>query len=661
MMRRLLLLIVCIVFPVVNGVADTLNMTADEVHSDTKKEVVSLVGSATVQSQKITIHADLITIYKKEKRIVAEGNVHGHMSTTKFSGEKIEYFTEKGTANITSGSVVLSQDFVFQAKEIHYLGNDRYHLVDGSMTTCPDCCKKWSFDASQIKVRKEGYAFFDNLTFRVGKHHYMYLPKFIYPAKMKRTFGLLLPEIGNSSKQGFKYRQSLFIPIGDSMDATYTLDYYSKAGTGNGFEYRLARKPGEFGKFYVYTINDTLKDERRSFFDGSYHYYLPSGDKIRLQSFEGDDFNLIRDFTFRSYDLAMRSFFTDFSYEMNRPHFQFTVAATRRNILFTDGEKTFNDLPEIRLSSRALTLAGHRVRLDAGVGNVLNPNLDDSSFLSSFVKGEATRNFALGSFTVVDRFQAAFHGYGNNSALNNYSSLLGEVKLFTPALERQYGSTIHRVQFFAGLGYHNASETFPEFINDSEDYILPDGMYGSLGVESTLSSGDTTAIGGLYVTRNLSHNNYHNPNDTTQTSETSPLVGYLRMPFSSAVSFSLDARYDPALNTVDRMMFTANLGEHISASYLRAFTFGENDVRDSLIASIRGHLSENWTASFTADYDFKLSDFRYKMIQIRYYRDCIGMNITYRNNSYSTVTTNEFVISLVLRNIGEMFKYRLGL
>lgn len=659
-MKRLLLVLL-LAFPVLSGFADTLNMTADEVHSDTKKEIFTLLGSATVQSPKITIHADMITIYKKEKRVVAEGNVHGVMANGKFSGDGMVYHSDKGTADILNGSIVLNQDFVFRAKEIHYLGEDRYHLVDGSMTTCPECCEKWSFDASQIKVRKEGYAFFDNLTFRVGDHHYFYVPKFIYPAKMKRTFGLLIPDIGNSSKQGFKYRQSLFIPIGESMDATYTLDYYSKAGTGNGFEYRLARKPGEFGQFYVYTINDELKRERRSLFDGSYHYFLPSGDKIRLQSFEGDDFDLIRDFTFRQYDLAMRSYFTDFSYEMNRPHFQLTVSAMRRNMLFTDGETTFYNLPEIRFSSRALTFGGHRVRLDAGVGNVQNPNLDNSSFLSSFVRTEATRNFALGNFTVVDRFKAAFNSYGDNPVLNDFSSLLGEVKLFSPSLERNYGSTIHRVQLFAALGYHNASETFPEFINDSEDYVMPDGMYGSFGLESTLISGKTTAIGGFYVTRNLSGNNYHNPNDPVQTSETSPLVGYLRMPFSNGVSFSLDARYDPALDTVDRMMFTANFGEHVSASYLRAFTFGENETRDSLITAIQGHLSKNWTASFRADYDFSLNDFRYKMIQIRYYRDCIGMNITYRNNSYSTITTNEFTISLVLRDIGEMFKYRLGL
>ncbi|NOY24219.1 MAG: LPS-assembly protein LptD [Acidobacteria bacterium] len=660
-MKRLLLLILCLTLPVVNGFTDTLNMTADEVHSDTKKGIYTLIGSATVASLKITIHADMITIYKKDKRVVAEGNINGTMANGKFSGDKMVYLTEKGTADIINGSIVMNEGFVFKAKEIHYLGDDRYHLVDGSMTTCPDCCAKWSFDASQITVRKEGYAFFDNLTFRVGNHHYMYLPKFIYPAKMKRTFGLLNPEIGNSSKQGFKYRQSLFIPIGETMDATYTLDYYSKTGTGNGFEYRLARTPGEFGKFYIYTINDTVKGERRSIFDGSYHYFLPSGDKIRLQSFEGDDFDLIRDFTFRRYDLAMRSYFTDFSYEMNRSHFQLTVEARRRNILFTDGETTFYNLPEIRFSSRALTLAGHRVRVDAGVGDVQNPNVDDSSFLSSFVQSEATRNFSLGNFTVVDRFKAAFHNYGNNAVLNDFSSYLGEMKLFSPALEHHYGSSIHRVQFFAALGYHNASEAFPEFINDSEDYVLPDGMYGSLGVESTLSSGNTTAIGGLYVTRNLSGNDYHNPNDATRMSETSPLVGYLRIPFSSGISFSMDARYDPALNTMDRMMFTANLGEHLSASYLRAFTFGENETRDSLIAAIHGHLSKNWTASFRADYDFSLNDFRYKMIQIRYYRDCIGMNITYRNNSYSTITTNEFTISLILRNIGEMFKYRLGL
>ncbi|MCK5878444.1 MAG: hypothetical protein KAH24_01600, partial [Holophagae bacterium] len=73
MIKRLLLLVLCLAFPVVNGFTDTLNMTADEVHSDTKKEIFTLVGSATVESQKITLHADLITVYKKEKRIVAEG------------------------------------------------------------------------------------------------------------------------------------------------------------------------------------------------------------------------------------------------------------------------------------------------------------------------------------------------------------------------------------------------------------------------------------------------------------------------------------------------------------------------------------------------------------------------------------------------------------
>ncbi len=642
-------------------IGDTLDMSANEVHSDTRKSIYSLIGDATVRSTKITIHADLITIYKKEKRIVAEGNVHGTISGGKFSGESIVYHSGSGKADILNGSIVVDKDFVFRAAEIHYLGNNRYHMVKGSMTTCPTCCSHWSFDANQIKIRKEGYAFFDNLTFRIGKHHYFYLPKFIYPAKTERAFGLLIPEIGNSSRQGFKYRQSLFIPIGKSMDATYTLDYYSKAGTGNGFEYRLARKPGEFGRFYVYSIDDRLKGERRSFFDGHYHYFLPSGDKLRLRSFEGDDFNLIRDFTFRRYDLAMRSYYTDFSYELNREHFQATIAATRRNLLFTDGETTFYTLPEIRIASRGLGLGGHRLRIDAGIGKVENPNIDASGFLSTYVKAEATRNFALGNFTIVDQFKAAVHHYGNNPVLNDFSSWRGEVKLYFPTLERHYGPAVHRIRLFAALGEYSANKDFPQFINNIEDYIMPDGMYGRFGIESTLLSGSTTAIGGIYTARNLSGNRFHNPNDPSRTSGTAPLVGYLRLPFSNGIRFSLDARYDPALNAVDRMMLTASFGTHISASYLRAYTFGENETRDSLITAIRWRLGENWHAGFRADYDFSLNDFRYKMIQLRYYRDCIGMNITYRNNSYSTVTTNEFTISLVLRNIGEMFKYRLGL
>ncbi|NOZ14079.1 MAG: LPS-assembly protein LptD [Acidobacteria bacterium] len=661
-MKKLPILFCLLSLISINTIADTLNMSADEVHSDTKKGIFTLIGSATVKSEKVTIHADMITIYRKEKQVVAKGNVHGKMASGSFSGEKMVYSTQKGTADISDGSILLNQGFIFRAKEIHYLGKGRYHLVEGSMTTCPDCCARWSFDASEIKVKKEGYAFFDNLTFRIGNHHYMYLPKFIYPAKMKRTFGLLIPEIGNSSRQGFKYRQSLFIPIGESMDMTYTLDYYSKAGTGNGFEYRLARHPGEFGRFYLYSISNNLKGgERSSLFDGKYHDFLPSGDKIRLTSFEGDDFNLVRDFTFRQYDLAMRQYNTDFSYEINRPHFQLTLAAARRNILFTDGKKTFYNLPELRFSSRGLTLAGHRVRLDARIGNVKNPNMGDSAFLSSFIRSEARRSFSLGNFTVTDRFRVSVHQYGNNPVLNDFSSYLGEIRLYSPMLEHHYGSSVHQIRFFTAFGYHNASSGFPEFINDSEDYITPDGIYGSAGVESILISGNRTAIGGMYITRNLSGNMYHNPNDSSRESKTSPIIAYLRFPFSDSIRFSLDARFDPALNTLDRMMFTANFGEHISASYLRAFTFGENQIRDSLIAAIQGQLSENWSAAFRADYDFTLNDFRYKMIQLRYYRDCIGMNITYRNNSYSTVTTNEFTISLVLRNIGEMFKYRLGL
>ena len=109
------------------------------------------------------------------------------------------------------------------------------------------------------------------------------------------------------------------------------------------------------------------------------------------------------------------------------------------------------------------------------------------------------------------------------------------------------------------------------------------------------------------------------------------------------------------------MLLTSRFGSHVSLSYLRAYTFGESDTRDSVITSINGRLNNNWTAVFQADYDFSLNDFRSKLISVRYYKDCIGMNLTYRNNSYSTTTSNEFVISLVLRNIGELVKYRLGL
>ncbi len=352
--------------------SEELQMSADRVDRIPEENVVVLTGHAQVKGPELDISANVIRVFQETRKIEAEGDVRAVIQENHIEGSRIHYDLVNEAGTVFDGRLRLQDGTVFDADEIHTIGKDRFNLVNAAMTTCPDCCRYWSFHAENIRIKREGYAFFRKLSFRVGDHSWLYLPGFIYPAKTKRALGLLIPEIGNSSKLGFKYRQDLFIPIGDTMDVTYTHDYYSKAGTGTGFEFRLARTPDEYGRFYLYSIHDRLKDQRRSIFDAHYAYDTSWG-RIAFHSLEGDDFDLIRDFTFHEYDLAMRNFSSTFSVEIARDKYRLILAADRQNILFQDGEFLFSQTPVIHASWKTASLLNHQIRLQADARYLDNP------------------------------------------------------------------------------------------------------------------------------------------------------------------------------------------------------------------------------------------------------------------------------------------------
>lgn len=641
------------------GYCTELNMSAAQVDRFPERNLVVLTGNARVTTTELDIKAEIIRIFEKTKRIEAEHHVIATIRGNRIQGTRAVYDIPNESGTVFEGQLRLPDGIVFDASEIKTIGKDRFELTNASMTTCPDCCRHWTFNADRIRIRREGYAFFRNLSFRVGDRSWLYLPGFIYPAKTKRAFGLLIPEIGNSSKLGFKYRQDLFVPIGDSMDFTYTHDYYGTAGTGAGLEFRVARKPGEFGKFYLYSIHDKLVDDRRSLLQAEYRYNAPWG-RIALHSFEGDDFNLVRDFTFHEYDLAMRHFHSGLSLDIARDRYRLVAGLDRQNILFRDGEFLFSQTPILYASLRAGHLFNREIRIHADGRYVDNPRISSDAFAKGSLIVNSTGSTRMGPFRLVDSFRVGYRAYGENPVLDDHRVVHGELKLMSPDLERVYGLTVHRLHAFASVGYHDTDTVFPEILNDSDDFVHPDGLAVAAGLETTLDWGDRTAVGGVYTAWNLSDNRYHNPIEPERTSDSSPIIGFLELPFEQ-FGLDLNVRYDPTLNTLDKAWITARLSDTGSLSYVRAFTYGEDRLRNSLIASLQTPLTEHWSMRFRADYDFSLDDFRYREITLRYWRDCIGFNLTYRNNAYSVNTNNEFTVTLVLRNIGDFISYKLGL
>jgi LPS-assembly protein len=112
------------------------------------------------------------------------------------------------------------------------------------------------------------------------------LPALYWPLEQdQRSSGLLLPAIGTSSLRGFMFSQSAFWAISRSADATFTFDYFSKAGQGIGSEFRHAFMQEARGQARFYWLRGTryTKEEIDAglrpvpggwSLNGSHHQYL---------------------------------------------------------------------------------------------------------------------------------------------------------------------------------------------------------------------------------------------------------------------------------------------------------------------------------------------------------------------------------------------------
>jgi hypothetical protein len=209
-------------------------------------------------------------------------------------------------------------------------------------------------------------------------------------------------------------------------------------------------------------------------------------------------------------------------------------------------------------------------------------------------------------------------------------------------------------------GYRANSEEFPIKLYDLNDYINPDGFFLKAGVETAFVFNNKVTTGGLYVEKTFGDEFYHNSVLTDKMSDFAPVKGYVTLPFEN-FSLNLSGSYDTALNELETLSVNARFKNNIRLSYLKSYTYGEETKRDSAILSYSKQISNKWNASFLVDYDFKISDFRYQVYSITYYNKCIGFSLKYLNNTYTLRDDNEITISLILKDIGEFLKYKMGI
>ena len=101
-------------------------------------------------------------------------------------------------------------------------------------------------------------------TLRVGKVPVLYMPWFMFPTDERRRTGLLFPSISNSSRNGFDWRQPIYLNLAPNYDLTLNPRLMTSRGVQLGAQFRYLVEGGQGTLEGTWMPNDKLRDRDRS-------------------------------------------------------------------------------------------------------------------------------------------------------------------------------------------------------------------------------------------------------------------------------------------------------------------------------------------------------------------------------------------------------------
>ena len=168
-----------------------------------------------------------------------------------FTGDTLALNLSDLTGGISEGQIIIVPNgFRVKGEDINRLAPEEYSIRKGVFTSCPGDCPDWSFTASQIRIRKEGYLEARHAAFRILDVPVFYTPYLLYPITSERQTGILFPEFGFSDETGLESSWPVFVTLGPYADITLTPRTFSRDATAMGIQARYRLDYGGGGDYY---------------------------------------------------------------------------------------------------------------------------------------------------------------------------------------------------------------------------------------------------------------------------------------------------------------------------------------------------------------------------------------------------------------------------
>lgn len=352
-----------------------VEITADYLTYDKDTATYHAEGNVVITQESTTLITDEAMLNTASGVASARGNVVViDEGGNTLKSDNVTLNLKEKTAVVARGRIFFKREHVYIAGDpITKTGDVTYKLEKATFTTC-DCeegeSPAWSLYLSRGKVTIGEFLTGTNAFFYIKSVPVLYSPYVSAPIKRDRQTGFLQPKPGFSRLRGFVFRDSFFWATSDNTDATFSIDYESSRGVGEGAEFRYIRNRDSAGEINFDRFHENDIDRVREFRKGVDNLSRPTSagserwyfKMVHSEFFSGGanikaDINLVSDdeyfidFGKDTKDRSQESIESNISISKNWSVYSL-VAQWRYfdNLLLADDSSTLQKLPEVTFS-----------------------------------------------------------------------------------------------------------------------------------------------------------------------------------------------------------------------------------------------------------------------------------------------------------------------
>ena len=273
---------------------DETRVEADRVVRESE-DLLRLSGDVNLFRREQQIEADDVLIDRSTDIITATGNIYFVDPNYRIEGPSARVDNRNNTAEFEEPSFEISQRHARgEASLVEKLDPFRSRYEDIQYTSCDPGDNAWYLRASELEIdRESGRGEATHTTIYVEEVPIIYLPYFQFPIDDRRMSGVLTPNIGYSSDNGFSLLVPVYWNMAPNYDMTITPGWFSERGPQLTTENRYLFESNQ-GQVDLSYIDDKEFDDTRWFQRWQHAIALPEkirGDLLLAETSDGDFFD----------------------------------------------------------------------------------------------------------------------------------------------------------------------------------------------------------------------------------------------------------------------------------------------------------------------------------------------------------------------------------